>query len=72
MCCGKKAVASFNVARTRPGACVLDNQIVVVSGESSAVEVYDEKKNMWLVVGNAEKLKMCLQFFHVDFCKKSS
>ena len=56
-------VASLNMARNRPGACVLGDHIVVVGGGSSAVEVYDEKKNIWTIVGKCEELKDVFAIF---------
>ena len=56
-------VGSLNVARHRPGACVLDNQIVVVGGGSSVVEVYDAKNNKWNIVGECEELKDVFAIF---------
>jgi len=56
-------VASLNVARCRPGACVIDNQIVVVGGGSNVVEVYDAKKNVWKIVGKCEELKDVFAIF---------
>jgi len=44
--------ANLNVARYRPGACVMDNQLVVVGGGSCAVEVY-----LWNIVGECDELK---------------
>ena len=58
-----KRIADLNVARYRPGACVLNNQIVVAGGRSSAVEVYDEKNDAWEIVGNYEELKDVFAIF---------
>ena len=50
-------VASLNVARYRPGACVINHQLVVVGGGSSKIEIYDDIKNEWKIVGECEDLK---------------
>ena len=59
-----KDVAKLNVARYQPGACITKNQIVVVGGGSSVVEVYDEKNNKWKIVGECEELKDVFAVFH--------
>ena len=56
-------VANLVAPRRRPGACVLDNQIVVVGGESSVVEIYDKEKNIWKIIGNCDVLKHVFAIF---------
>jgi len=58
-----KTVASLNVERYRPGACVIDNQIVVVGGGNNVVEVYDQKNDVWKIVGKCEELKNVFAIF---------
>ena len=62
-----KTVASLNFERYRPGACVLGGQIIVVGGGSSAVEVYDDKEDLWKIVGEYETLKDVFAVFPLHF-----
>ena len=58
-------VASLNVARYRPGACVINNQLVVVGGGSGKIEVglYDDAEDKWKIVGECEDLKDVFAIF---------
>ena len=60
-----KAVATLNVARSCPGACVIGDRIVVVGGGSPAIEVYDANENKWNIVQNCEAMKNVFAIFPV-------
>ena len=61
--CSWTVVASLRVARYRPGACVINDQIVVVGGGSGKIEVYDNIEDEWNIIGECEELKDVFAIF---------
>ena len=53
-----KTIPNLKVARNPPGACVINNQIVVAGGGSSAIEIYDKEDATlhWKIEGKCEEL----------------
>ena len=56
-------VASLKVGRHRPAVCVLHGHIVVLGGGSSAVEMYNEEENVWIIVAQCDDLKNVFAMF---------